>query len=1152
MNHVGGLKMPVNSTTKNNTVAMKQYKKASVYNQLDYYFTETDQGELIEVPVQSVEDVMESSTLLKRMLPLKKYQGIINQLKDAASDSAKGIVNFVTGADTGSPILTEGILKSAFPPGSRIVYKGEEGGYGIDASSWGDQAAGIFNKYMEGEQERFDETEYQSLLKSIMKMVSPRIEGVQLDFTKPDAILIAEIERKSPSDPKDLAAKTTKLQKQISKARQDARDHFNDHLRLAHTTTTQNGSRTNPYVDASDLFLLPFKPQQTAAPDLDAGFGGGIAAPPPRNVYVDTLRSIEKIRELGNSKARYYKIVKDVSTDSKTKAVALNQIRNLSDEIASIKATLPEWRALHDNRRTDRTGFAYYKPYDFDIQEAKILKMIDYSNMEKLSKEVPNKVAESEKEEFYVRGIEATVQQVGEEIEMSVPGAPVSKAITAFLAFLKKPLPKGQTRFGMIREKRKEFNSLLDQILVEMKKAMDHDEGVMIISNADRSALIRQPSTRDEQGKTIVGFNKALHTFSHDKYRQSRSIVFVTASPLSFDQFQKDEITVVELDQPVDMEEADELTRLVKDKAVEKLEKEGIQDPENLFAFEKKDRFNLQNLLVGKSHTYARSLLSQEFGKALSKIRRGDTANEKISGSKFVDSLRETINSKIIGGQPTGIVNAKAGMDFDDYIFDPDTEWGAQIDDWMAKFAEIESLYHQQESLEKELDKISGDPEKSAQCDRLSDLIIQFENKITGTFQSIPVFMLLKGLPGVGKTVFVQAFAKRLGFGFAKVDMGEASGEHAGETEKYMKNFFTSLYSLRNTILLWDEIDKNISGDKSAQLNYWENRRNASLLQAMDDDKFHTTLRRNRVFIIGTANNPENMNKAITNRAKIFTVPSPYTAVNYKLYLERFDNIIRRHRDVPEYVGSANNPKEAWDRVADMMKKIDLQQLANAFVGKGVNFRKMEEWVMDAVGAAVQYQNSLIYKEEFDKCKFDTAGRPHDLVAFENFKRIYHGYLAVDKDGNRSYVAQKMFPKVRGFPFTTECLVWAAEHTKGQSGERESDVGTLDPNGVTLLRQMYEQKGFGWTGLQPENSPVSGGLQQQDLPFDLPPEPKDPFETEVLTPVSRPSQTVNVKPNPPSPQGSQRQRVEPTPTPKPVTSTDHYLNALKKAGLLKE
>ena len=130
-----------------------------------YTFTDQETGE--QQPIQTEEDASQMTDITKRVLDLPKYQKVITDLKREARDSSVGILNFVTGQEASE--IIDSILLSAFPPSSGRVYRSQSGGYGVDCSSWGDEAgcAKNFLTTLKGDPEVFTADDYQALQKDM-------------------------------------------------------------------------------------------------------------------------------------------------------------------------------------------------------------------------------------------------------------------------------------------------------------------------------------------------------------------------------------------------------------------------------------------------------------------------------------------------------------------------------------------------------------------------------------------------------------------------------------------------------------------------------------------------------------------------------------------------------------------------------------------------------------------------------------------------------------------------------------------------------------------------------------------------------------------------------------------------------------------------
>lgn len=1177
-------------------VSNKTFKKANYefpYDRLSSYKETDKNGKTVELPVLTEDDLKKADPLLKTILGLPKYRKIIDTLRTVAEHPKSGIINVTTGKDTATPALIEGIIKSAFPPGSNKLFKGRTGGYGVDASTWGDKGHSRLKQYLSGNNAFIDEKNYPGQLAVIKNGVLPVVGNTTLDFcNKDDRTLLKEVVDGGKKESEFLSevvaqvrAKDEAIKRKIDEMpagrkptyspvadlirtgeqamlwlRNKTRDSFNKKLQRMH----------GGWADASTLFKLP--PLQAPG-----GGGGGTRPPSPvgggggevPNLYKQTLETMEKIEELKQEKADFISKGKKKISNQKQRDAFNSEVARINTEIMMTRATMPQYTDEFQRPMIDRTGFTYHEPYDFGRLKKFLLTLPMYRQHREAYEKLSPGSDESKYRASYISTIDKNLRSCKQSFEEEDIKGEAEKRLTDIMKFVgfesgKDPL----ARFNDIMANRLEFASMIKKLTTAMDR-MQSDESVLLIYGADNSSLLKRKEKPDD--KPTISKASSLLDFSNGRLRRDKVIVFVTEQRVNFEGFRTaEQIDYVKLDQPVDEEEAMQLIKLVMREMIKTLESHNIENAAGLMAFENKDYNAISNVIAGRSHTEARGLLKIAFRDQLEKVQQGQIS--EINGAKIGHSIRDYKNKEIIeGGDPNGLEMAKAGLDFEDYIYDEDTAWGGQIDEWMRKFEIIENKCKRQDILEKKIDEISGNPDKTEERQRLSSLVVKLRRDIESEYSAIPSFMLLRGAAGVGKSVFVQAFANRLKFAYGKVEMTKAVSKWAGEREQFQYNFIECLMGLHDTVLLWDEIDKQIYGDESAAINGHENRANSILLSKFEEDDFLDALKSHHVFIIGTANNPEKMNKAIQNRAEFFEVPPPYNAVNYTKYLNKAMPIIKRHRKNPPFAGESESAEDAWKKVQEMIQSIDLTKVGQAFEGRGVNFRKMEPWLMKAIDAAKDYVYSVTYKDMYVACLPDTRGYPTNAEAFARFEDEYPNYVAVDNQGVKRITQE---PKLYGFPWTLDNIVWAASATLGKDGEQKEgqieaseNLSGLAINGVDVVRKAWQDKGFAYQGRNQKTNEVQTTLfdvkqdekgnekvvdQWNETPGSATkatPKP-DIFDEDIFTETTTPSESVPIQPAAPVASAPATTKIPPKAS-SVTTSTDYYIEALKKSGLLK-
>jgi transitional endoplasmic reticulum ATPase len=143
-----------------------------------------------------------------------------------------------------------------------------------------------------------------------------------------------------------------------------------------------------------------------------------------------------------------------------------------------------------------------------------------------------------------------------------------------------------------------------------------------------------------------------------------------------------------------------------------------------------------------------------------------------------------------------------------------------------------------------------------------------------GRRQDVPKGILLVGPPGNGKTRYVEAAAKELGYNALSLHMANILGGIVGTSERNLQELFDVATNLAPTFLFIDEIDQtlvaqrgNTSGSPVASNLF------GALLQFMGNESL-----RGSVIVVGATNHPEHIDAALLRPGRfdvIFPVLCP-------------------------------------------------------------------------------------------------------------------------------------------------------------------------------------------------------------------------------------------------------------------------------------
>lgn len=1161
----------------------KLTKKASLFGHhalLDT-FKKTVDGEELEFPVLTETDVKMSDSLLKRILPVPKYQKLIQDIKDLMGISK--ILNIVTGENASLGVLVEGILKSAIPPATNKVFKGFQGGYTIDASDWGQTAGANFRTLLSGDPRKLDDVTFPDQVEKLLSILTPSINGKKPDLRKTDEILIEEMIPETNHIPKDatprvksdLTAKKQEFLKALKEARAKTRDELNVELKTF----------LGPTADCSTFLNLPALKPPAAAPDPFGGHDAGNRAPQQTNAFEELNKTISQIELLKKEKRMWEKRALDKGYSSAQRQAIIEQIALREDRINAARAelVLVNYPFGGAAGATNQTGFQYYVPFqdtdftkiegylDFISDIGKSMKVLeDAVEIQKRRGEIPIGDEKQTKISSWVATLDDLITECKRAFEEIGIEHLMAEPIEKWAKFTGYQGENYVERFQKITSKEHIYRGII-AVIKSLMEDVKKEQSALIIHNVDQSMLCAPPAPGEKTDPGApVSFNKnpLLMNFvvrqnqlqSSESAGQHRTIIFVTQNPLSFEGFSKGDVRSVNIAEPVSFEEAKALVDFKKEELIRKLRSSPQENIESRLNLTSKDFNTIANLLLGKSTAMALAILDDAFLAGVKSMMKEEDG--MLNGDEVSKTVREMANKFVVAtGKGISLVTPK--IDFDTYQYVKDSAWGKTIEGWLGKVKKIETQWEIREELEKEKRELAKNPDSSdfkAKMKELDDEISSCETAIQGSFGSFEPFQLLKGDPGVGKSIFCKAFAKKLKFQYGEVEPLSDQGSAAGTSERHTEEFLKQLKNLRNTIVLWDEIDKSIPNANDTR-HYWIEEKKAAYLRAFADDEFIETLRKNQVIVIGTCNNPENMVPAIRARFEEHTVPPPDRAEHYAGFVRNAISINKNEKPVPYVPNRPKTADAAWAIAQDMIAKIDADEVGAAFVGTGVEPRSLIKWFARAMCEGTDWVETNLYKNLYEECNVDQNGVARNVEAAKKLRTIFRDKVRIEGSGNQVKYVLKEKPYILGFEFNTKNLCIAARNTEGIKGTERAGEEIKD--GIRALAVWTEKTVNG----------TSGGPVQGTLNFS---QPTDPFQegsepVQIFRDVNMPSESQPVKGTQPVlsqptepiqqiPQPNEKSKEVPqnqqgkqgVKTKKDVESTEYYLNVLRKNGLLKE
>lgn len=898
------------------------------------------------------DDLKAVSTMIHKMVMLPKYNDIKTRLKNAT-----GIVNFVT-YDEFEPLI-EAIFRVAIPPAGNDIYHMGNGftlpeDYAVDAK-------GIFGG-------QGDEGASQKALEQMGFLVKGTPKKMTKAWLKEHGV--------DPEGPmftsvfggaaEELLAKITAYEEQLgalktSDLRVEIADLFKrldkdrmDRVRLAEIEKVNKG-----------------KPEQ-------------------QRISLPKVLSQEEILKLRNQlrkKRGFY-------------AMALQGIENEAAAPPYDISVRPDMFS-HENEDRSGDGFLDWAPED-EIRKVYIDIIDSISN-------VAEGVTEQETETLVTRKF-ANLKLKLQEYRTTDPDLIARRQ--RILDFLNTGQPVQKYNLNSAT-----FTRLMSEFLA---RANEHGK-IMIFKNVDSSALTTAPSALAGQGKVPSGarlqnwgiFGDFVAANDSNMVRDleggkrttrgKRTIILISSYPL---QGMPKGASTIEMDtSPVDEAESKIIVDSLIDahandavaaatlKMAYDIEKKyaNVTDPDQL---NKKDieasqignnlmtaktqmayispqgRRTMQQMIQGMGQKVAiaevKRLLATN--KVVERDEDGMVSSIKYNEPELLQKMLEEFTVEKAKAVP-GLHLRFSKVSFDDYITKQGSVWGSKVGLIAFHVKSVETCkqdieLHRQEILriDSDLRAMQFSPQTKADKIKLRNqhdneikkLTLQMEN----LYKMIPHFVVLRGKPGVGKSVFGDALADLLKFPVYNVRIQEVFDKWVGNTEKNTELLLNAVFSSRNAVYLIDEIDRvlDMPGQDSGGAgeggggHATEKKVVADFLARFGDDT-NLLIQRN-VYVIMTTNHIKSVDNALLKRTKgdVYDVEASDNPEDYLKFLKTF--IVTERKDNPEapwmiYEGNTN--EEMWDFTMKYINEsIDLKRLAVVFATKGLSFRSLSGLVKNA------------------------------------------------------------------------------------------------------------------------------------------------------------------------------------------------------------
>lgn len=654
----------------------------------------------------------------------------------------------------------------------------------------------------------------------------------------------------------------------------------------------------------------------------------------------------------------------------------------------------------------------------------------------------------------------------------------------------------------------------------DLAKQMKGQQKVWIVQNVTDSGLVSgQHGTDNGQGATPQFLDRAdlkSTMAKKDTVSGGRCILFVSAESVNYG---FDAVPEITLPSGVDEDEADAILSFFKERWESRMKEAGVK-PEDMpqhMMMRLGDRDTLKMLITGVTHKEAIRRLNEAFEIAY------DDKNIKLDGKKMKDAVTQISNdyaSKSAGGGSKGITFMEAKMDWQDYIYENDDKfgWGKFCDNTLEKITQAKQLWDLEAMYRVKLEaaQVKKDVVAIKKIGRkLSQIAGQAKQ-----FLNMPHFLILFGEAASGKSSFAEAFANLMGFKMANVDISQAKGKFAGDTETQTKAILEAMKNMSNVVIRMDEVDGQMPSNESAAINSHEGSMVSQLLSFFNDNV--ALMDHRNIFVVATTNNPGNVRSQMLSRGQPKEVPCPYGKVGYMKWLSTAPDRLKRQYGRNNFIYgdfkwhgkdyAIANATESSAFVNEAWATIDLDAVADSLVAKGeglkIDFRSLATLFQDIF---VQF-NSYVWTQLIS----------HSM--WVNNKQEYAddnpAKCTVPGDPNSCPE-----PVIVGFDLTTEHVVACVNKTVsrqvGGFGTRTDGTNKITTNGSESHAEHMSNE---------RNKAKGKGIEQgllftDDQMFQKNDEGED---EDLLTPAGKPSGTGGME----------------------ASSTNHFFNALVKDGLI--
>ena len=453
----------------------------------------------------------------------------------------------------------------------------------------------------------------------------------------------------------------------------------------------------------------------------------------------------------------------------------------------------------------------------------------------------------------------------------------------------------------------------------------------------------------------------------------------------------------------------------------------------------------LKRMIVGLGQKNAIDLLTKLLSEGCIREEDEDGIPTQLSiNHEYITSEGRKKVNELLQRSAVGLQSMRTEVKYAKYAFKRNSEWGRNVLGMNNTVQAIKIRAEEIRDFEKQVSELENGIRLSANTDESIIEALRKERerlliKINGLKQAqktdartIPHSYILYGHPGTGKSIWAHALADLFDMDIKYVDFGSNLNKYLGESEKHFRALFNVMENSRDTIFLFDEIDRQVKmGQSSGTSGDAQHSVTAKLIEQLlqffdggadRDERF----KENNLFFILTTNYLPRIDPILKKRIPDqFEVELPDDPKDYKMFFDSFMEVERERfpNDPIVAVGDLTTEEsleKSWEKTFELLNTLDWNKISYYFAKvKKMDFRALKQILTKIFNSHIQYETVK--------------------------------YLL-----NNGYDLQSI-PVLRGMPLTTDNIMRVAQYAK--KGEYEEMSEEFDVGVNAYEKDLWSEAG---------------------------------------------------------------------------------------------